>query len=114
MREKLNSSRGETLVEVMASILIGALSVALLFTAVTASVRMDRIAKAADEAHGAVLSAAEAQTAPVTDTAIVPAGADKVEVGTSVPGVTDAEVGVEYYGGMGALSYALPSGGGGP
>ena len=106
MREKLNSSRGETLVEVMASILIGALSVALLFTAVTASVRMDRIAKAADEAYGTVLSAAEEQTAPVTDPAIVPADARKVTVGsTTVPGVTD--VVVDYYGGTGALSYTL-------
>lgn len=108
MREKLNSARGETLVEVMASILIGALSVALLFTAVTASVRMDRIAKAADAAYGTVLNEAEAQTAPVTDPAIVPADAEKVEVKNIDPGVTDvAEVGVKYYGGTGALSYKL-------
>lgn len=106
MREKLSSARGETLVEVMASILIGALSVALLFTAVTASVRMDRIAKAADAAYDTALNDAEAQTTPVAGTAIVPAGAHKVEVKNT--DVTDAaEVGVEYYGGMGALSYNL-------
>ena len=106
MREKLNSARGETLVEVMASILIGALSVALLFTAVTASVRMDRIAKAADAAYGTVLNEAEEQATPVTDTAIVPADAGKVTVtNPAVPNA--AEVGVGYYGGTGALSYKL-------
>ena len=45
MREKLQSTRGETLVEALAAILICALSVALLFSAVMASARMDRLAQ---------------------------------------------------------------------
>ena len=48
MSEKLRNSRGETLVEVLASVLICALSVMLLFGAVMASGRIDLQAQAAD------------------------------------------------------------------
>ncbi len=62
MREKLKSSRGETLVEVLASVLVCALSIALLAGAVSASVRIDLQAQAADSEYYEVLSQAEAQS----------------------------------------------------
>ena len=58
---KLNDNRGETLVEMLASILIAALSVAVLFTCCTAAVEMGKETRAADEAYYGYLSAAEGQ-----------------------------------------------------
>lgn len=60
--KKLRDSRGETLVEVLASILIASLSVALLFGCVMASSNMDRGAKKLDKEHYEALTAAEAQS----------------------------------------------------
>lgn len=60
--KKLRSNRGETLVEVMASILISALSVALLFSCVAASFDMDKEAKELDKKHYEALTAAETYT----------------------------------------------------
>lgn len=62
MMKKIRDDRGETLVEVLASILIASLSVALLFGCVMASSSMDRDAKKLDEEHYAALAAAEAQS----------------------------------------------------
>lgn len=67
MRCKLGDSRGETLVELLAAILVAALSVALLFTCCTAAASMDRRAKEVDAEHYAALSAAERQETPVAD-----------------------------------------------
>lgn len=61
MREKLTNARGETLVEVLACILICALSVALLAGAVTVSVSIDRRAQQSDGEYYEALSRAEAQ-----------------------------------------------------
>lgn len=104
MRRKLSDVRGETLVEVLASILIGSLSVALLFSMVMASGNMDRGAKEADEAFMESLNAAEGRTSVPA----VPAGA-KVTVGNKDSTVTSdtAEPHVTFYGGEGAVSYAL-------
>lgn len=63
MIHKLKSQRGETLVETMASIVIAALSVALLFTCVMAASQINRMAREADEAYYADLTAAETQAA---------------------------------------------------
>lgn len=63
MIHKLKSQRGETLVENMASILIAALSVALLFTCIMASVQIDSMAQRTDMAYYSALTAAETQTA---------------------------------------------------
>lgn len=60
--KKLHNSRGETLVEVLASILIASLSVALLFGCVMASTNMDRDAKKLDKEHYEALTVAEAQS----------------------------------------------------
>ena len=60
MKRKLRGSRGETLVEVMASIVIGTLSVALLFGAIMASAQIGKSAQETDGAYYQALSAAEA------------------------------------------------------
>lgn len=58
---KLRNNKGETLVEVLASIVIAALSVALLFSYIMASSDMDKTAREADEPYYAALSAAESR-----------------------------------------------------
>lgn len=109
MREKLQSARGETLVEVLCAILIGALSVALLFSTVMVSIRIDRSAKAADESLATDLSNAEVRGAEV-DSSIIPNA--KVTVRNKDTAVTalPAEPSVKFYGGGSAISYALPGG----
>lgn len=106
MKGKWKDSRGETLVEVLASILIGSLSVALLFSMVMASGNMDQSAKEADKIFNESLNAAEGRTE--ADSSLIPAGA-KVTVENTNPFITEeAELPVTFYGGRGALSYALP------
>lgn len=63
MGRKLKDSRGETLVELLAAILIAALSVALLFTCCMASAEMGRNTREADKKYYEALSAAEEQEA---------------------------------------------------
>lgn len=62
MNRKLKDDRGETLVEMLASILIAALSVAVLFTCCMASVEMGRETRAADQRYYEGLSEAEGRT----------------------------------------------------
>lgn len=57
--QKVQNNRGETLIEVLASVLITALSVALLFTCVMATTKMDSAAKEKDSGHYEALSNAE-------------------------------------------------------
>lgn len=110
MREKWRDERGETLIEAAASVLIMALAVLLLFSAVAVSVRINRSAKNLDKEFYTVLNEAEKQSTAVTDSSIVPAGS-KVTVKqtspASAPGVP-VEVEVNFYGGEGALSYSYP------
>ncbi len=61
MREKLRDARGETLVEVLASVVVCTLSVMLLLGAVSASANIDLRAQEADRAYYAALSKAERQ-----------------------------------------------------
>lgn len=105
MRQKLKKNGGETLIEVLASILIAALSVALLFSAVMASARMDRSAEQTDDTFHASLRAAEEQDKE--DAVTVPDDA-KVTVENKDSLVLEtAEPSVVFYGGNGAISYAL-------
>ena len=60
--KKLQDERGETFIEVLASILITALSVTLMFGCVMASSHMERKAERLDEQHYAALTAAEERT----------------------------------------------------
>lgn len=94
--KKLRNNRGETLVEVMAAILISALSVALLFSCVTASFDMDKDAKELDKKHYEALTAAEARTGtPIQG-----------EVKITNPGNgAEATSKIEIYGGAGMYSY---------
>ena len=108
MRGKWRDERGETLIEVVASVLIMTLAVVLLFGAVMTSVRINKRAKESDEKFYTALNAAERQSAEVTDTAIVPTGSKvKVEqkdtAGNTVG--SSGEAAVKFYGGEGVLSY---------
>lgn len=103
MKRKWKDPRGETLVEVLASILIGAVSAALLFGAVMASVNIDRRAKDADEDFNNNLIAAESQTAEVTVT-----DNDVTVKNKDNPTIPEKNVTVKFYGGDGAWSFALP------
>lgn len=110
MKSKLIDARGETLIEVLASVLIGALSIALLFGAVMASSRMDKTAHELDEVFYENLSGAERRTP--ADSALIPADTKVTVTNTDPAIIAEAEVEVAFYGGKGALSYAL--GGTGP
>lgn len=96
MVRKLKDSRGETVVEVLASVLIAALSVALLFSAVMASSSMDRSAQKTDAEFYAGLNNAQTHNGtPVTGKKVTVNGNGK-----------DKEIPVSFYGGGGVLSYA--------
>lgn len=99
--KKLRDSRGETLVEVLASILIASLSVALLFGCVMASSNMDRDAKKLDKEHYKALTAAEVQS------------------GTGISGTVELQniknsekgsLSIEIFGGAGLYSYKKAAG----
>lgn len=94
MCRKLKDNRGETLVEMLASILIAALAVALLFTCCMASVQMGGQARAADKRYYENLSAAESRTKTEGNGQVNVAGN-----GNSV------EVQIQLYGGDGMYSY---------
>ena len=109
LNKKLRSQLGETLVEVLASILIASLSVAMLLGGVAASANLGRQADTADEYFYETLTAAEARQAPATSEVSSP-GVALTQGGTSIP------IPVQVYGGGGLYSYALDTaaGGGGP
>ena len=97
-------SRGETLVEVLASILIAALSAALLFSCIASSVRINRSAQAADAAHYQALSAAEGQTDAL----------EGVNASITIQGENSGqvEIDIDLYGGEGLYSYSKKEGAG--
>lgn len=122
MREKLKNSRGETLVEVLASVLVCSLSIMLLAGAVSASTSIDLQAQAADAEYYEVLSRAERQskeavpssdpgnpdeadiyTGTLTGTKITMENQDGISVDI-VPGAGD---GLFFYGRERLLSYAM-------
>ena len=117
MSEKLRNSRGETLVEVLASVLICALSVMLLLGAVSASTSIDLQAQAADEDYYTALSKAERQSrtpaggSSEADTYNSLPGETKVSVtsggGGSVEIEPDATSKLYFYGTERLLSYAI-------
>ena len=86
MSEKLRNSRGETLVEVLASVLVCALSIALLAGAVAASANIDLQAQSADAEYYDALSRAERQSR-------IPAGgASEADAYNNLPGETKVSV----------------------
>lgn len=94
---KLKDSRGETLVELLAAILIAALSVAVLFTCCMASAEMGRETRDADKEYYELLSQAERQDTPETDP-------DNVTVQVQ-NGSATAKITVKLYGGEDLYSY---------
>ena len=117
MREKLRNSRGETLVEVLVSALVCALSITLLAGAVTASANIDLRAQAADTEYYTALSKAERQSrtpaggSSEADTYNSLPGETKVSVtsggGGSVEIEPDATSKLYFYGTERLLSYAI-------
>lgn len=102
LNAKLRSQRGETLVEILASVLIASLSVALLIGGVAASANLGRQADTTDKYFYETLTAAENRQIPV--------GYGAVEL---TEGSTSLEIPVQIYGGEGLYSYALNTSGGG-
>ena len=105
-REKILNSRGETLVETLAAILIAVLSVALLLGSVTASGQLARQADQSDTSFFTTLTEAENREAPLT----ISDGNPQV---TITEGAKTATIPVQVYGGEDLYSYARkdPSGG---
>jgi len=107
MRAKLRDGRGETLVEVLASVLICALSVALLFGSVMASANIDLKTRELDQQYYEDLTKAERQgeadMAP--NTGPLSAGAS-VKVKNSGSGKERLDLNIKFYGTERMLSYA--------
>lgn len=112
MGAKLRDNRGETLVEVLASILIAVLSVALLFGGIAAASRLNADAKRTDDEYYRALSAAEGQSVlPGAQGAVIRIGIVNQSNGAG----TELEAGL--YGEKGMFSYKVPptgEEGGGP
>lgn len=104
MKHKLYDSSGETLVEVLASIVIAVLSVSLLYGGIMSSVHINENAQNADEVHYEVLSAAEQRSVPLELS--LPMKVRVENVGNAC--VHDLEV--SLYGGDGIYSYGISSG----
>lgn len=117
MREKLRDSQGETLVEVLASVLVCALSITLLIGAVTASTNIDLQAQKSDEEYYDTLTKAERQEEDAGDKAFLPAGTTlSVKVtnaAASAPGIDPPfqTISCVFYGAEQLLSYAITGGG---
>lgn len=102
LKQKWQDSGGETLVEVLVSILIGALAVFLLFGAVVVSVNLDRKARAADKALKECIMGAENRTKEAAETG-------KIKISNVTCGITKENIPVTFYGDKGVLSYKLNS-----
>ena len=102
--KKLRNNRGETLIEMLVSILIAALSVTLLFGCIMASSNIDKAARSLDEKHYNALSEAEARPTPPASP--VPTGNVTITlVSPSADPQPNAAPPIEIYGGEGMFSY---------
>lgn len=108
--KKLKSSSGETLVELLASILIAVLSVSILFGGIMVSVRINEEADRADQEYYKGLSAAEEQKVLILPDGTEGTGEISVNITTDFTTVS-VEVGI--YGGYGLYSYKRPEEAGG-
>ena len=95
--KKLQNNHGETLIEVLAAVLISALSVTLLLSCVVFSSKNDTKAKAIDSSYYAGLSDADAQAAASIGIGIVTITREGV--------ASAAAPTVAVYGGEGIYSY---------
>ena len=109
LARKLRSRRGESLVEVLAAVLICALSVLLLASAAVAVGSINHAASDNDEAYYEALNRAEARDTPT----------GRAELTVSAAGACSVSVEVSLYGEEGIYSFAAaapapgPGGGGG-
>lgn len=106
LKRKLRSQRGESLVEVLAAILIATLSVAMLLGGVAVSANLGRQADTTDKSFYEILTAAENRQTPVTE------GVSTFPAVKLTKGGTTIEIPVQVYGGEGLYSYALDTAGG--
>ena len=112
---KLRSQRGESLVEVLAAVLICTLSVLLLAYASMAAGNINQAASEQDETYYKALNAAEARDTVAGSTTLTVSAS-----GTGAAGAGVVTVPVSLYGGEGVYSFAAvtpapaPGGGGGP
>lgn len=102
------NSRGESLVEVLVSVLVGSLALLLLASLIAVSARIIKRAKDTDAPYYAALNAAEAHgevqpNGTVTNTGGT-AGTVKVMEGATVV-ATFNETEIEFFGGEGIWSY---------
>lgn len=104
---KLRNERGETLIEVLASIVIGSLSVALVFGCIMVATDMDKNAKVKDNEHYLDLTAADAQkAAPELESMTEPVpGIVTIKVNPDAPDKDPVELHIMIYGGEGMRSY---------
>lgn len=107
LRAKLKKSQGESLVEVLAAILVATLSVALLLGGVVISTQLGRQADQADQAFYQALSAAENRQVPLTPMDGIAASPQV----TITNGSDSVELPVQVYGGENLYSYGLAGGG---
>ncbi len=106
LKEKLHNSKGETLAEVLAAFLICILSVAMLFSGIMASAKINGSAEGTDDDFYEILNAAEQK-----DTAAGAATAQgKVKV-TSEQGL-NVNFTVDIYGSDSLYSYKMAAEGG--
>lgn len=70
MREKVRDNRGETLIEVMAAVVVTALSIALLFGTIMACTKIDQSARQSDQEHYSALTKAEVQNDSVGEVSV--------------------------------------------
>lgn len=72
LQHKLRSQKGETLIELLVSILIAALSVGMLMTGVTVSSRLNQAAQERDAVFYQLLTKAESRQDPITTGSVSP------------------------------------------
>lgn len=109
-KAKLHSQQGETLVELLAAILIATLSVSLLLSGIAVSSNINQKAEKADESFYDALTAAENRTHLVNDEIASNPSVRIRENGRTV------DIPVQVYGNEGLYTYALKreQGGGSP
>ena len=100
---KLHSNTGETLTEMMASIVIASLSVTLLFSGIMAVAEIDRKAKESDREYYEALWAAEARKS-------ISGESEATHMGTvTITGdsIAEKKMDIIFYGGKGMYAYEL-------
>lgn len=112
---RLTASRGETLVEMLACIVIAVLSVSLLVSGITVSARINQSAEHSDEFFYRALSAAEERSGivkrPAEGEEISETQAPETAISGTINITPDTgssiDFDVKFYGGEGVYSYGM-------